>query len=177
MRKTLVTLSIIASAFLLTNSANAVSFTQNNATDYSARDISSTAPYIAALIELMADEYKLKGTCPLANTYEMDVSTISSLSRLTNSGSCTVEVTFAKSPNVSGLLSNKQLAVYPSVTNQNTLDWNSLSAAANITMGPLYANKIKPGQSIPVCAKSELTKCFYSTTPFSYAIAQTAPGA
>ena len=157
MRKTLATLSLAASALFLTSSASAFSFTQNSATDYSAKNIENVAAYIEVIIGLMSDEYSATGKCPTAGTYEMDVSTISSLESLTNSSYCTVEVSFAGAPKVSGLLANKQLAIYPGVTQQKTLDWNSLNAVADIENNPLLSDNIKQGDPITVCSKTQLS--------------------
>lgn len=176
MRKTLTILSLATSTFLLTTSACAFSFTKNSATDYSAKNIEDVAAYIEVIISLMSDQYNATGDCPTTDTYEMDVSTIPSLKKLTNSSYCTVEVTFAGVPDVSGLLANKLLAIYPGVTKQETLDWKSLNAVANIENNPLLADNIKQGDPITVCAKTQLSSCTYNKAPFSYAVAQTKPG-
>jgi hypothetical protein len=176
MRKTLITLSLLISALFLTSSANAFSITQSNAESYSSNSIKDVAPYIAVIIGLMSDEYNATGKCSTTGTYRMNVKTISQLEKLTNSSFCTVEVTFAGAPEVSGLLANKQLAIYPGVTQQETLDWNSLNAVADIENNPLLTDNIKQGEPISVCSKTQLSSCTYSPAPFTYATAQTKPG-
>lgn len=176
MRKTLATLSLAASTLFFTTGASAFSLTKNGATDYSAKNIADVAAYIEVIIGLMSEEYNATGNCPKAGDLDVNVKTIPQLERLTNSSFCTVEVTFAGAPAVSGLIANKLLAIYPSVTQQETLDWNSLNAVANIENNPLLADNIKQGDSISVCSKTQLSSCTYSKAPFSYAIAQTKPG-